>query len=429
MMLEEFIGYCKAHKEIYCFGAGQYGRVIRSFLVEQGIELKGFIVSKKEINTETVLDIPVYPAEMILSDIVSSKESVGIIIGISDKYRYEVEELLIKYGIYDTFSVNDDLVKMMKRQCRFDSKYDVHNNITVFIYHRVADLPLDTWKLAVKPEIFDRQIKYIKENYTVLRGEEEWHTVGNKPAAVITFDDGYEDSYTNALPILEKYDVPATVFVCSGNIDTTDEFWWDELERVIYFADNSQLGFEMFGEQFLLLTDTDKERTCYRLHPYLKKMEHEARMHELSELAGRLRSLDKREYCHSMSSSQLNALSRSGLITIGGHTVTHSCMASEAADVQKWEIEKSKRDIESIIGKKLEIFSYPFGQPNDYKPQTIRLCSEAGYRRIFAAYEGLTNVNYQNGYIPRVNIGQEKDYTESIRKLKYYTIIYGDDAV
>ena len=49
----------------------------------------------------------------------------------------------------------------------------------------------------------------------------------------MTFDDGYLDNLTNAKPILEEHDVPATIFVCSGAVGRRQEFWWDQLERAL----------------------------------------------------------------------------------------------------------------------------------------------------------------------------------------------------
>ena len=55
----------------------------------------------------------------------------------------------------------------------------------------------------------------------------------SRRSIVITFDDGYADNLYNAKPLLERYKIPATVFVTSGHIYAQEEFWWDELDRVL----------------------------------------------------------------------------------------------------------------------------------------------------------------------------------------------------
>jgi peptidoglycan/xylan/chitin deacetylase (PgdA/CDA1 family) len=52
-------------------------------------------------------------------------------------------------------------------------------------------------------------------------------------AVLVTFDDGYADNLYNAKPLLERYDILATVFVTSGYIGATREFWYDDLERIL----------------------------------------------------------------------------------------------------------------------------------------------------------------------------------------------------
>ena len=54
-----------------------------------------------------------------------------------------------------------------------------------------------------------------------------------KRGVVLTFDDGYADNLWNAKPLLEKYELPATVFITSGSLDSPTEFWWDDLERIL----------------------------------------------------------------------------------------------------------------------------------------------------------------------------------------------------
>jgi peptidoglycan/xylan/chitin deacetylase (PgdA/CDA1 family) len=50
---------------------------------------------------------------------------------------------------------------------------------------------------------------------------------------VVTFDDGYADNLHHAKPLLERYGIPATVFVTSDYIGQEHEFWGDKLERLL----------------------------------------------------------------------------------------------------------------------------------------------------------------------------------------------------
>ena len=95
----------------------------------------------------------------------------------------------------------------------------------ILLYHRVTSLERDPQLLAVKPDNFYRQIKYLKKNYNILDIEEfAYFKKDNKGftknSLILTFDDGYADNYLEALPILEKFNCQAIFFVTTLNTNT-----------------------------------------------------------------------------------------------------------------------------------------------------------------------------------------------------------------
>lgn len=97
--------------------------------------------------------------------------------------------------------------------------------VSVLNYHSVAK---DNWTYSVDPEMFEKQIKFLAKNFNVVSINKivdyiEWKN--NLPAhsVAITFDDGYVDFLINALPILKKYDLPATIFVIGSRSVSTED--------------------------------------------------------------------------------------------------------------------------------------------------------------------------------------------------------------
>lgn len=91
----------------------------------------------------------------------------------------------------------------------------------ILMYHSVSD---SDWFFAVLPAEFEKQMRYLKEKYNLVRLKDVADFIGGKidlPAGsvAVTFDDGYKDFLINALPILKKYRIPATLFVCAGEVD------------------------------------------------------------------------------------------------------------------------------------------------------------------------------------------------------------------
>ena len=108
----------------------------------------------------------------------------------------------------------------------------------ILLYHRVSDLDSDPQLLSVSSRRFAAQLEHISRSYRVVALQRLTELMQHEPdsldrCVVVTFDDGYADNLLKAKPLLESYSVPATVFVASGYLGTSEEFWWDELDRLL----------------------------------------------------------------------------------------------------------------------------------------------------------------------------------------------------
>jgi peptidoglycan/xylan/chitin deacetylase (PgdA/CDA1 family) len=179
---------------------------------------------------------------------------------------------------------------------------------------------------------------------------------------VVTFDDGYVDALTVALPILERYGIPATVFVVSGYVGR--EFWWDELDRVVSGSSNASkrltgsagsTAVMSHAARLSGLPDMERRRTLLAL----------AQANTVSKPEQRALTVEELEY-----------LARHELVEIGAHTVTHPLLPLLSQGEQRCELEDSRRTLESITGRPIFSFAYPHGALSH---QTIRLVRQAGY--------------------------------------------------
>ena len=107
----------------------------------------------------------------------------------------------------------------------------------ILMYHRIGDPGCDPWGLAVRPERFAEHLNVLRRNARPIGLRRLAKELGEgtlKPGAVaVTFDDGYANNLYEAKPLLERHEVPATVFVTSGMVGREREFWWDELEAIL----------------------------------------------------------------------------------------------------------------------------------------------------------------------------------------------------
>ena len=116
-------------------------------------------------------------------------------------------------------------------------KYRVRSGALILMYHRVTNLPNDPHLVAVTPKHFAEHMEIIQKHYMPIRLQQLVKALrdGKFPtrAVIVTFDDGYADNLHEAIPLLERYDIPATVFVTAGQVGSQREFWWDELDRLL----------------------------------------------------------------------------------------------------------------------------------------------------------------------------------------------------
>lgn len=297
----------------------------------------------------------------------------------------------------------------------------------ILAYHRIFDPKTDPQLLCVSPHNFEEQLKIIAQNYypislQSLQRAIKTNTIPNKSVA-ITFDDGYVDNLLYAKPLLEKYKIPATVFISTHAINQKKELWWDELERIILLpaALPQKLSLTIDKKEYNWLLINQKKHVNYTstwdvlqkprndrfklyldLHKLLKPLPFAKKEVILKELASWARVSDRvRPNYHVMSQEELRKLSQSPFIEIGSHTVTHSNLAHQTEQEQAYEITQSKKQLEKIIQKPITSFSYPFGTHNDIGKQLPSQIQKTGYALATANYPSPVTKNIDPFLLPR----------------------------
>jgi len=257
------------------------------------------------------------------------------------------------------------------------------------MYHRIAEVPIDPWRLSVIPERFDQQLAYLcDELEPVPLAEICQPSLSGNPKVAITFDDGYRDNFEYAFPLLEKHGIPATFFVVSSTVGQNREFWWDELEHIVLSTHplpqsislegpcgtfHRQLGSASRYSEEQQREDREIEvfqaATGTRLHlfrelwDYLCVLSHAERQQKLDDLwawSGRAR-VDRNSY-RPMTQPEIKTLAESPLIEIGAHTMTHPRLPSLSGHRKKEEILEGVKQLTALMGKEPTSFSFPFGQ-------------------------------------------------------------------
>lgn len=284
----------------------------------------------------------------------------------------------------------------------------------ILLYHRITDLAHDPWSLAISPRYFDEQLAVVRRDTVCLPLETflARRAAGELPrnAVTVTFDDGYADNLHEALPILERHEVPATVFVMSGFIESTSETWWDRLEQVVdeVPALPSSVALSVGGTPFrwaMPEAATDGSARASLLAAVALAVsagETTTREAALADLWQQLETTPRLRPTHrGLTVAELQELAANPLITIGAHTRTHPHLARIAPDSQRDELVNGKADLERWLDRRIDLFAYPHGSLDR---TTVRIARQVGFSRGFTSVKRIVPHRCNPLRLPRIEV-------------------------
>jgi len=207
------------------------------------------------------------------------------------------------------------------------------NKTRIMMYHMISD-QLDGKKksgLRVSPEMFEKHLKYFSDNGWKFIKMSELEDYANVPKVVaITFDDGYLDNYTHAMPLLKKYNACATLYLV---IDRHNNDW--------SVKKNPKHNSGVLAEE--------------------KKL----------------------------SDSNIQEMLDSGLFELGGHTITHPYLPNTSLKDKEFEMLECKKILEETFNTKVESFAYPFGI---YNKEDVDIIRNSSYDSAVTTKEGTSDL-------------------------------------
>lgn len=235
-----------------------------------------------------------------------------------------------------------------------------------------------------------------------------------KPPMAVVFDDGYSDFAEFGWPILQKYGIPASMYVVTDSVDTGTPIWTLELDallkemplNVVFLENETWLD----GETWKFSNESERQRQGAKLKHKLKTVSSEIREIVLSKL--KTFSNHKTPQNLYLNWDQLMVLGQQG-VRIGSHTKSHPPLATLSLDAQKAELSVSKERIERMLGISPQTISYPVGS---YNQDTLQLAPQAGYRFGLAVEHRSFNPRTANWFaIPRLELYNEPHWKSVLR--------------
>lgn len=323
--------------------------------------------------------------------------------------------------------------RIIKRGLQYASaKYGRHTwpvkkpELLVLMYHRILPATderalIEEPGMIVTPESFRLHVNILSQYFDIIHLS-DWtrykrdHDECSKRACAITFDDGWVDNYEFAFPILQKMQIPATIFLVSDFVGTDQIFWPERLARTVTTiaqdmpAQWSHPSLEWLkgaatSYQFGISPPTQEQLT--ELIAHVKSLTDDEILSCLDKVSEELNLPAKQLQPALLSWEQLSEMTCSGLVETGSHTCHHIRLTdSTPEEVAEKEIISSKKLIEKNTGQIVNTFCFPNG---DYSHHALGLVKD-NYALAVTTNKGWNSVSTDNHLLHRIGVHEDIAY-------------------
>lgn len=257
------------------------------------------------------------------------------------------------------------------------------------MYHRIAHDSCDPYSLCVAPERFVEQLQVLLARSDVV-SLDDLRQPGSRPRVAITFDDGYADNLFDALPVVEHFGIPITVFVTSRMVGSTTGFWWDRLARALLRPDRMELSVQLPGGPMSVVTGDDPAAHASLAQVRLRLLSLPVKQIEpvVTKVCAEVAPEAEMAVAPMLTKDELRTLAEHPLVTIGAHTTDHPFLRAQPLATQFEAIADSKADLESALGVEIRHFAYPFGHRASFDRRTMDAVRRSGFATACSTLRG-----------------------------------------
>jgi peptidoglycan/xylan/chitin deacetylase (PgdA/CDA1 family) len=280
----------------------------------------------------------------------------------------------------------------------------------ILCYHRIGTGGIPYYSELDAKE-FEKQMRFLSAHYRILPLEQLLNEMADPSAktqgVALTFDDGYRGLYGEALPILTKYKIPATVYLTAGAIESGDPAWYDKMFLTMLVYPKVTLEIQLDEpRRFLLNSGQARIDAAVEIVSKLRRVPDAERRARCVELEKQV-ALPADDLADRMLNwTQVREMQKNG-IEFGAHTMTHPAMSRlELAEAER-ELRGSKQLIEERLQTPVRDFAYPFGQPWDCSTDVEQLIARCGFRSAVTTSWGINRSGANPLALRRPQIGQE----------------------
>lgn len=252
----------------------------------------------------------------------------------------------------------------------------------ILVYHGICSkdqLKFNT--IFTKLKSFESQLRFYKKYFNVISLDDFYarRFSDERFNICLSFDDGFANNHKYVLPLLEKYELPATFFITGVSDAGYDILWNDALCLAYRYG---PYKFVLRGEEFIKGKDRKyiSSVSGKKLADILRSETFEAK-NELITLVGSCKHEASADYWLQMTTNQIKELAASKWATIGSHSYYHNDLAKTSATSLQEDLIASKKFLENTTGKEVKALAFPYGS---YSENVVEAAKQAGYAQLLA---------------------------------------------
>jgi peptidoglycan/xylan/chitin deacetylase (PgdA/CDA1 family) len=257
---------------------------------------------------------------------------------------------------------------------------------------------------------FERQIDFLASEYTILPLAEVIDRLARRAplprsCAVLTFDEGFRNVFTTAYPVLERQQVPATVFLVTNVVGSAQPAWPGRLHHALATTRKREVALD---DVRWWLTSSARRAAAYRaLAGRLRTLPSEQKDSRLAELFRQLEvsgAVPLNSPLRTLDWPEIEHLAGTGRIDFGSYTHTRPILSRCTPEAQEAELRTSRDLLRERLGR-CELLAYPHGTRADFNDDTRRLAVELRYVCGLSAEPGLNCPGDDLHALRRVQVG------------------------
>jgi peptidoglycan/xylan/chitin deacetylase (PgdA/CDA1 family) len=217
-----------------------------------------------------------------------------------------------------------------------------------------------------------------------------------------------------AAPALQRFGIPATIFLPTEIIESGGEFWWDELARLVLGASAEAL--RLGGDEVNLggadprdgrwlpgrPPSTDRQRAFHQLWTMLRTRDPAALESGMNELRAQVGLHAEARASHRPMRPEEVREASSPLVEFGCHSLSHAYLPALSIDEKKREVEGSRARCAALTGVEPSSFAYPYG---DFDQESESVVAQAGFACACTTQQRMVSTRDRAFALPRIHVG------------------------